>query len=123
MGRMMHRPLPALRAVRPAALLASTLLVAAACSDKEPVVYHIDAPAQAAISDRAVDGDLDVRCGCEIEGIMVCGNFAMIDGVAVPIEGLDLGPMEWCGESGVRAHLVGRVEGGVIVATSLERLE
>lgn len=123
MGAMKHRPILRARSIRSVVVapLALPLLLCAGCRDGEPVVVDTGGPARAAIADRAVDGVHDVRCGCEIEGIMTCGNFATIDGVAVPIEGLDLGPMEWCGESGVRAHLVGRVEDGVLVATSLER--
>lgn len=45
------------------------------------------------------EGTVEVRCGCKIDTIQHCGNYAKIDGDWVEIANwkeLGLGHMEWC---------------------------
>lgn len=69
----------------------------------------------------------DVECGCTIEGIGACGNYVLLEGTPVPIRrteaGADLGVMEWCGMSDVKAEIEGDVEDGEFVASYVRTIE
>jgi hypothetical protein len=78
---------------------------------------------QVAIQDTIVELAVrNVSCGCALEEVGHCGNYIQIDSKYVEIansEDLGLGPMEWCGKSGVRAKSAGNIKNGTFVATTL----
>jgi hypothetical protein len=68
----------------------------------------------------------NVSCGCAIDEIGHCGNYVEIDSRYVEIGNSDelaLGPMEWCGKSGVQAETAGEIKDGKFVATKLVVVE
>jgi hypothetical protein len=70
-----------------------------------------------------VSGVHPVECGCVIEGIGHCGNYAVIEGQVVPLEYPALGKMEFCGREGLRASIEGEVVDGRLVAASFDLVE
>jgi hypothetical protein len=116
------------RAVRPRALCTILLATSAACggasSDAAGAAPAPPGAPPASVAATEIDGVYDVRCGCDIEAIGRCGNYALVAGQPVPLTGeIGLGEMEFCGQRGLRAHVEGRLEGGVLVATSFELAE
>ncbi len=61
-----------------------------------------------------------VECGCEIEDIGKCGNYAMIDDKPVVMAGLDIGKMPFCGKSDLKAKIAGDVADGKLVVKTFE---
>lgn len=62
----------------------------------------------------------DVACGCTIEAVGHCGEYAMVDGRHVEIKDHGLGSMPFCGKSGQKAKIAGEIEGDALHATSIE---
>ena len=90
-----------------------------------------DAEAEAESGDGETDGTdadtddsddvYDVVCGCTLEAVGHCGEYARVDGEFVEITGdLGLGSMPFCGQDGLRAEIEGEVQDGEFQATSLE---
>jgi hypothetical protein len=75
------------------------------------------------LADAAVpSAERAVMCGCTVEAIGHCGNYVEIDGQHVEIANaaaMDLGKMEWCGQSGVKAQTAGAIVDGRFVATEI----
>ena len=97
------------RSVLLSILLAPLLVLGAACGGA----------AEAKVADgTALEGTYDARCGCAIDSIGVCGNYVMVDGAPVELAGdLGLGPMEFCGQDGRKAHVVGTVQAAKVAPT------
>lgn len=62
----------------------------------------------------------DVACGCTLEEVGHCGEYAMVDGRHVEIKDHGLGSMPFCGKSGQKAKIAGEVKGDALHATSIE---
>ena len=61
------------------------------------------------------------ECGCTIEGVGYCGEYAKLDGKYVALtlpEGHTHGKMPFCGKSGLRATIAGELRGEELVAKS-----
>tara|TARA_R110002072_G_scaffold59257_1_gene150985 strand:- start:174 stop:536 length:363 start_codon:yes stop_codon:yes gene_type:complete len=65
----------------------------------------------------------DVACGCSIEAVGHCGEYAIVDGRHVEIKDHGLGSMPFCGKSGQKAKIAGEVKGDELHATSVEVLK
>jgi len=70
-------------------------------------------------SPEPVAGTFDVVCGCAVEAIGHCGEYAVIEGGHVELTGHDLGAMPFCGEEGLRAEVEGERTGDAIAVTKL----
>jgi hypothetical protein len=94
------------------ALCAPLLALAPACSGgAEPVV----------LDGVALDGTYPARCGCAIDSIGHCGNYVVVDGAPVELEGdLGLGAMEFCGQDGRSARVAGIVHAGKVTPSEFE---
>ena len=80
-----------------------------------------DAPASSGEATTAV---YDVECGCTIEAIGHCGEYAIVGGEPMEITGdLGLGSMPFCGKSDLRAEIDGSIQDGKLVATQLTIVE
>jgi len=62
----------------------------------------------------------DVACGCSIEAVGHCGEYAMVEGRHVEIKDHGLGSMPFCGKSGQKAKIGGEIKGDALHATSIE---
>tara|TARA_R110002072_G_C7679842_1_gene511310 strand:- start:30 stop:389 length:360 start_codon:yes stop_codon:yes gene_type:complete len=65
----------------------------------------------------------DVACGCSIEAVGHCGEYAIVDGRHIEIKDHDLGSMPFCGKSGQKAKIAGEIKGDELHATSVEVLK
>jgi hypothetical protein len=67
-----------------------------------------------------------LKCGCAIEEVGYCGEYAQIDGRFVEL-GLPpvaaLGDMPFCGKEGLKGDLEGRLEGGRFMASAFSYSE
>ena len=83
-----------------------------------------DAPQPVAVTlTGPVSGVHPVECGCVIESIGRCGNYALVEGQVVPLDFPALGKMEFCGREGLRASIDGEVVDGRLVAQSFDLVE
>ena len=62
----------------------------------------------------------DVACGCSIEAVGHCGEYAMVDGRHILIKNHGLGGMPFCGKTGQKAKIAGEMKGEELHATSVE---
>lgn len=62
----------------------------------------------------------DVACGCSIEAVGHCGEYAMVGGRHILIKNHGLGGMPFCGQTGVKAKIAGEMKGEELHATSVE---
>lgn len=100
--------------LRSASFLAAILLFPVACADAGAGKESAGATAPSAQA--AVHG---LRCGCAIESVGKCGNFIEVEGQYLPLKApIDLGPMAFCEQDGLKARADGRVENGAFVATT-----
>ncbi len=65
----------------------------------------------------------DVACGCSIEAVGHCGEYAIVDGRHIQIKDHGLGSMPFCGKSGQKAKIAGEIKGDELHATSVEVLK
>lgn len=64
----------------------------------------------------------DVACGCTLG--KSCQNMIDVDGAWLPLEGdIDVGPMAFCGKTGLEAEVRGERRGDAFVATSFRLVE
>lgn len=101
--------------LRPFALLLA--LVAAGCPNSPPPAAPAPAaPAPAAptakVAPQAVeDRELPVKCGCKLEDVKKCSEWAQLDGQWVQLTGNHgLGSMPFCGKENLKAKVTGHVE-------------
>jgi len=91
--------------------------------ESKPDTAVTQAETQAITPDMVVElATRNVSCGCVLEEVGHCGNYIQIESRYVEIangEELGLGPMEWCGKSGVQAESAGEIKNGVFVAATL----
>jgi len=90
---------------------------------QEPFIYNIDGTEvslQESASSLLADATVyPVACGCSQGG--ACANLVEVGGEYVPLKGdLGLGVMEFCGQDGLHAAMIGVVEDGEFVATAYE---
>lgn len=65
----------------------------------------------------------DVICGCALDHVGHCSEWIHVDDEYLSLqlpEGMDLGPMPFCGQEGLQAAVSGEVVGDTYVATSFE---
>lgn len=82
-----------------------------------------EASGQAAPPDQKVSGEHAVTCGCTLEAVGHCGEYAEVDGQFVELQlpaSSELGKMPFCGKEGLRAKIEGEVKAGRLVASSFE---
>ena len=113
------------------ALLLGTLLAAALTScgtSNSGDGYDVGDSAQAADAMTATPvalevGEHAVQCGCAIESIGHCGEYAQVDGrfvaLVLPTDHA-LGKMPFCGKAGLTAQVGGELTGDTLVASSFE---
>ena len=66
----------------------------------------------------------DVVCGCAIEAVGHCGEYAKIEGAFVEIVGdHGLGDMPFCGKTGLKAEVSGHPSKGKLHAHSVKLVE
>ena len=71
-------------------------------------------------------GHAHVQCGCSIPGIGICGDYVEVEGTMLELvypEGVDLGPMPFCGQDDLTAQVEGEVVDGKFVASSFALIE
>jgi hypothetical protein len=81
------------------------------------------AKTEAAVAPKSEAKVYDVACGCSIEAVGHCGEYAMVDGRHVEIKDHGLGSMPFCGKSGQKAKIAGEMKGDALHATSVEVLK
>jgi hypothetical protein len=102
--------------LRSALLFAALLLFPIACADAGAGPGQQTAAAPVPSAQAAVHG---LKCGCAIESVGKCGNFIEVEGRYLPLKApIDLGPMAFCEQDGLRARADGQVENGAFVATT-----
>jgi hypothetical protein len=106
----------------------SALLTAAFFSagcPSEPSPAPAPAPAPAAPAAPAAtpvvleERELPVKCGCKIESVKKCSEWAEVDGEWVKMTGHNLGSMPFCGKENVRARVSGELSEGTLRLTSI----
>ncbi len=109
-----------LQAIQLLAVPAISVLLVGCSGDKAsdtPATETTGAPS-APVSSSSVH---DVVCGCVIEDVGVCGEYADVDGKFMELTGdLGLGSMPFCGKEGLRAKMAGEVKDGKYAVTSFE---
>ncbi|MCA8922690.1 MAG: hypothetical protein KDD82_12830 [Planctomycetes bacterium] len=66
----------------------------------------------------------DVVCGCQLEAVGHCGEYAKVDGAFVEIVGdHGLGEMPFCGKEGLKAEISGHASQGKLHAHSVKIVE
>lgn len=84
---------------------------------------HGDSNAEVVVVDMVVEpGPYTVACGCSIESVGHCGNYIQVGDDYVEIQNgadMELGAMEWCGQSDVTVVASGEIKDGQFIATAL----
>jgi hypothetical protein len=66
----------------------------------------------------------DVICGCALDEVGHCGEYAKVDGAWVEIVGdHGLGDMPFCGKTGLKAEVSGHPSGGKLHAHAVKIVE
>lgn len=118
--------------MRRAFLALTVALCFAGCPAEQGTTEPAPAPAPAPAPVEADAGShaapsttvYDVICGCALEEVGHCGEYAKVDGAWVEIVGdHGLGSMPFCGKSDLEAEVSGHPSGGKLHAHSIRILE
>lgn len=102
------------------ALLTAAFFSAGCPSEPAPAPAPTPAPTPAATPVVLEDRELPVKCGCKIESVKKCSEWAEVDGEWVKMTGdHGLGSMPFCGKEDVRARVSGKLTDRTLHVTSI----
>lgn len=96
---------------------------AADAANASPAKSASESSKRSSPPDRKVSGEHPVTCGCTLEEVGHCGEYAQVGGHFVELQlpaSSELGKMPFCGREGLTALIEGELTGGRLVASSFE---